>query len=223
MTMLFPFKVDCGCCGKQAEVTEITSTNAHGYDDLDMRPPPMERDTLPHQVHACPHCGWRSFQLRPLDGIDLPQLVQSAGYRDRLQAPGFPQLARDFLAHAYACEQAGQARQATLHTLKAAWACDDADCGEAARSTRLTLLKLLDALQAAGEVFTADAISDALVRLDIARRAGEFDTTIKLAQDVLAQQGLTDFGRDIARFHLARAKAADAGCYTMAAVEESTG
>jgi len=55
MTTLFMTSVDCAVCQSKQEITQIGSTNAFGSMDLDMRPPPMQRDTLSSKfINAVP-------------------------------------------------------------------------------------------------------------------------------------------------------------------------
>ena len=54
MTTLDKAIVTCAICGEDAEQIEIGSTNAFGSPDLDLRPPPMKRQTMAFWMQACP-------------------------------------------------------------------------------------------------------------------------------------------------------------------------
>ena len=58
MTTMFKQKVRCSVCGEESEHLAIGSTNAFGSPDLDLRPPEMQRSTMPHWVQECPKCGY---------------------------------------------------------------------------------------------------------------------------------------------------------------------
>ena len=96
MTTIFSRVVDCAHCGASNTVLGLSSTNAFGSMDLDMRPPPMERDTLAQQIHECTACGYCAPRL------DVPaaahEALQGSAYHAILVDETLPRLARRFVA-----------------------------------------------------------------------------------------------------------------------------
>jgi hypothetical protein len=213
MTTLESETVACAHCGTLNTVQVIASTNAFGSMDLDMRPPPGARHTLAQQIHQCSGCGFCSPDLAGAVGVDTAG-VGSGAYLERLADAAFPPLARRFRAHALLAEAAGDPRRAAWALLRAAWACDDGGAAHAqgALACRLAALVALERVAAAAEVFTADAQTDAVLRLDLLRRCGRFHTVNEMAQR-LQQEGLPDILACIAAYEMRLARAGDDRCH----------
>ena len=58
MTTIGKISAECVICGKESEHTSITSSNAMGSPDLDLRPPEMQRSTMEWWLQECPACGY---------------------------------------------------------------------------------------------------------------------------------------------------------------------
>ena len=58
MTTFYEEEQSCALCGAKSEHTSIGSTNSFGPQDLDLRPPEMERSTMAYWVQECPDCGY---------------------------------------------------------------------------------------------------------------------------------------------------------------------
>ena len=123
MTEIFELSVTCGHCGAVNEAIELASTNAFGSMDLDMRPPPMERDTLAQQIHRCQGCGYCAPDLEEPVGAD--GLLESDDYRTLLADEAYPDLARKFIAYAFLAKSSGDLGAAAWAYRSAAWVCDD--------------------------------------------------------------------------------------------------
>lgn len=100
MTTFYGKSVDCAVCFSSTEITLLGSTNAFGSMDLDMRPPPMARDTLQFQIHQCPACGFCGPSLAWFEGLNI-SLVKDSNYMAILSDKTYPQLANQFRAHAF--------------------------------------------------------------------------------------------------------------------------
>src|SRR5438093_611864 len=99
MTTFFRQDVTCVNCRKSSEHHVLSSTNAFGSADLDLRPPEMKRSTMRAWLQLCPHCGYVAPDLSRKVG-DLA-VVGSAEYRSAVSDKRFPELARRFLAYAH--------------------------------------------------------------------------------------------------------------------------
>src|SRR5579871_4989485 len=98
MTTYAPTTVTCANCGKKSEQYLLTSSNKFGSSDLDLRPPPMMRDTMRVWLQQCPHCQYIAPNLEQMSGDS--KRLRSAEYKTILANGRFPDLARRFLAHA---------------------------------------------------------------------------------------------------------------------------
>ena len=214
MTEIFELSVTCGHCGAVNEAIELASTNAFGSMDLDMRPPPMERDTLAQQIHRCQGCGYCAPDLEEWFGSD--GLLESADYRAHLANEDFPDLARKFIAYAFLAEASGNLGEAAWAYRSAAWVCDDqADkYADSARECRNEVLRLMKALHQDGRSFTDELITDAILELDLLRRSGQHDEAMSRAR-ALSSTALPDMLHSISALQLRLAAAGDSACYTV--------
>lgn len=211
MTTIFPKTVSCGSCGTKNEIVVIGSTNAFGSMDLDMRPPPMQRDTLGQQIHECHGCGYCAPELEVRVGTD--EALASDQYRGILRDTSIPRWARMFTAYAHLAESSGDLRSAAWAHRNAAWDCDDtAGAFDSAVQSRRAVLTLLSDLHTQGQSFTDDLTTDAILELDLLRRSGRLDEVVARAAD-LANQDLPDILKAIAGFQQRMAAAGDTACH----------
>ena len=212
MTTIFQQSVTCGHCGTENEVIELGSTNSFGSMDLDMRPPPMERDTLAQQIHRCQGCGYCAPDLEEWSRHDV--LLESDDYRALLADEDYPDLARKFIAYAFLAESSGDLGAAAWAYRSAAWVCDDqADAYvESSRKCRYEVLRLLKALHLNGQSFTNDHVTDAILELDLLRRSGQHDEARSRAH-TLSSTALPDVLHSISAFQQRLAAAGDSACY----------
>jgi hypothetical protein len=166
----------CGVCGAAVECTVLGSTNAFGSPDLDLRPPPMQRSTMPQWLQECPTCGYVNGDLsQTIDGAR--QTIESAPYIELMAQSKVPELARRF--GRFALLQQADPASAGFALLRAAWACDDEQQSEQARSFRNQAADLLLTLQPFSDDEEQATIGTVLV--DVLRRAERFSEAIELA------------------------------------------
>lgn len=215
MTTLYEELDECANCGSTHSFTAVGSTNAFGSPDLDLRPPPMERDILPLTVRECPDCGLCASRLSDVEGLDIA-VVGSPEYTSMLRDPSFPTLARQYRAMALLAEVAGNSKRAGSALLRAAWACDDLgdEYSDAASRCRKDVLATLKALHEAGESLANDALSDQVLQLDLLRRSGDFDSA-EMHAAALSIEDLPDLLAQIVSFQGLKAHARDRACYTV--------
>jgi hypothetical protein len=209
VTTQFEVNVQCGACGAKSTQTELGSTNRFGAPDLDLRPPPMMRDTLEVWLQECPRCGACAPDLAELDD-SARATVESADYRGQRAARGVPALAIRFLCASLLAHSRGEIRDAGMRALHAAWACDDASDARAAVACRRRAAGLLARVRAAG--VGDGAGQDDAILADVYRRAGQFKAAAA-ACDAGIAAGAVEFLADVLRFQRARADAHDAACY----------
>jgi hypothetical protein len=215
MTTHFTQTWKCAHCGSAQDVTVLGSTNAFGSMDLDMRPPPMERDTLSVQIHQCAACGFCAGDLESSEGVDLAQ-VGKPEYLAILEDERFPNLANRFRAFAYLATAAGSPVPACWGYMRAAWVCDDAGTayGVSAASCRRDAVKTFDLIHAKGLTLSPDTETDEVLRLDLLRRAGDFQSVIDAATK-LRGGDLPDILDRIANFQAEQAELGVTSCFTV--------
>ena len=220
MTTIFQQTVTCGHCGTENEVIELGSTNSFGSMDLDMRPPPMERDTLAQQIHRCQGCGYCAPDLEEPVGAD--GLLGSDDYRALLADKSYPELARMFIAYGFLAESSSDLGGAAWAYRSAAWVSDDRadEYVDSSPKCRNEVLRLMKALHLNGQSFTNDHVTDAILELDLLRRSGQHDEARSRAC-TLSSTALPDTLHSISAFQQRLAAAGDSACYRVERVKQS--
>ena len=215
MTTFIQKQANCARCGAIVEWPEVASTNAFGSMDLDMRPPPMERDTLEHDIQQCDACGFCSPTIDSGEGVDMTQ-VGLPHYVSLVSGDRFPLVARRFLAFAHMAKTMGCDTRAAWASLRAAWVCDDSGSPfrDSAITCRLAALEAIDRLHAKGKTFSPDMETDQTLRLDMLRRAGEFQSAIDSAARLRAA-GLPEILDRLAAFQAEQAVNRSQACFTV--------
>ena len=151
-----------------------------GSPDLDLRPAPMERETMESWFQECGSCHYVSVDLGQ-ESDNAKQIVESEDYQSLIANSTLPQIARRFafcaLLNAHDREIAGTA------LLRAAWVCDDVENPDLAKSFRnqsADTLKKLQPFENSEEQATV-----ATMLIDVFRRAERFEEATKLANQLL--------------------------------------
>lgn len=182
MSTIHHVDVTCGCCGKTFRHVELGSSTTFGAPDLDLRPAPMLRDTLGYWIHECPHCGYVAGDISRKT-LPTPDHMASM-YSQAEDVPDFTsRRARRFylrfliVNHGCLIDPEINRDLESFEALRnAAWACDDAKDRKNAdfcRSGAAVYLKRLI------ERDSQNRETYILVRADLLRRCGAFDTVIR--------------------------------------------
>ena len=214
MTTMLSQDATCAVCGTVSTQEILMSTSSFGASDLDLRPPPLARETLSLEVQRCPSCGYRASNLEEASA-EAGSVVESDGYRRQAQDPRFTPLANDFLCLAMLHEASGDRASAGLATLRAAWACDDAGNEEAADTVRGLTADHLRAAQPEGARFARDPATETCLLVDVLRRCGRFHEA-RAELDRVDMTDADDLTRQILRFQRKLVDAADRSRYTVA-------
>ena len=170
----------CCICGAENECSVLGSTNSMGSPDLDLRPAPMERDTMEAWFHECKSCHYVSVDLA-LQSDDAKAIVASEDYQTLIGNTDLPEIARRFafcsLLNSQDREIAGTA------LLRAAWVCDDSENIEQAKSFRSQSADLLKKLQPFED--NEEQATIATMLIDVLRRSERFEEATKLANQML--------------------------------------
>jgi hypothetical protein len=187
MTTLFRETKTCFVCGNKSEHTCIGSTNTFGGSpDLDLRPPEMQRSTMPHWVQRCPTCGYCAASIA--DGPEIAkEIVKSPDYLTQLGHPSFPQLASMFLCSSLIQAAARKESAAGWDALHAAWTCDD-EAAERSELCRRKAIALFLAARAKDHPFAKGRATEDLLLADLYRRNQQYDQVDAVCADGLAQR-----------------------------------
>ena len=202
----------CAVCGKTSVQGFVADAGREGSADLDLRPPPDQRETIVHWVQECPHCGYCGLSLEePTAGA--AEVIASEGYRALREAAN-PELVVRLLCASTLLEHADRWVEATETSLWAAWAADDAGADQEAARARRRVLDLLAEVRRRGEHYIENPEAETLVMIDVARRAGEFGRAAALLDEL----GGVDDPRfsAIVAFQRGRLAVGDTGRYTVA-------
>ena len=207
-------QVTCSICGTASEQQVLMSTNTLGFQDLDLRPPEMQRSTMSTWLHECPSCGFVSEDLTNAE----------EGTQELLAAERFKALHQDralsgtligrCLKRSFLAEELGNALEAANCALWAAWAADDSDN----RSAIEYRSKAADLFLAAASAAPAGSEGSIMMRtrtVDILRRARRWDEAIGLADAVLADDALDPTIRSIVEFGRRLSQAGDHSTHTV--------
>ena len=184
MTTVHRVEVKCGNCGHASEQIVVMSTNAFGAPDLDTRPPEMARSTLPFYVQCCPSCGYCARDLYDTLASGVEDVLHSSEYEDLLKLCDLPLLAREFLCLSLIYAHMSKFNGAGWACLRSAWVCDDHQDVEGAVGSRLRALAFFDRAAEEGLRYMTNALEEDVLRIDLLRRAEQFDAALELCQRV---------------------------------------
>lgn len=210
----------CPACGNTDAYTALMSTNAFGSADLDLRPPPMKRDTMHTWVRRCQKCSCCFADGTQGNDLNLEK-IDSEAYRQVGQDSNLPELAKDFIR--YAMIRYGRDDQ-TEAWLNAAWVCDDEENEPEARKCRKKAYDILaDNYESGRYQLYADYVGNpekGLQALDLLRRSQHFELAQqKIDKITLAIADSSEPNKEIMKsivcFQAEKIDAQDARLYTI--------
>lgn len=188
----------CGSCGATVRAA-FRAPQPEIAPDLDMRPGEPARSTLQDWIQICPKCHAAAPDLSALPST-ARAVVDSKEYREL--STSVLEETLPFRRWALICERTGDRPQQAEALLQAAWAADDAAAMTEPARLRTEVAALWD---------DTDDIELGLRRLDVLRRAGQFEAAEawaavmsgrhpdELAAAIIACQRTRIAGRDIGR------------------------
>ncbi len=216
MTLFHEVKITCAVCGHTDMQTVLISSSAIGAPDLDSRPPPLMRMTLPMQIQCCPSCGYCARDISKTS-VMVQTVVTRHDYRDQLRDKRFSYLANMFLSQCMIQEATGDYADAGWAAMRAAWACDDGgeEYTSAAAKCRARAVALFDEARMRGQSFAAELAAEEAILSDLLRRGGRFAEA-----EAVIQRGLTMHPEDTMRcvllFQRYLCRRQDVAAYTVA-------
>ena len=175
----------------------------------------MARSTIAFWVQECPNCGYVAADISDATKLD-PSLLTTERY---LSFDGMPfgdgrqaALAKRFYKQYILAEDDREALSALMH---AAWTCDDYGNGEAASLCRAKAAEKATALIEQGP---SDKDSLQMMRADLLRRSGNFDTAIQSCSSLSFSDETLE---KVRMFELLKAQEGDTSCHTVAEAVES--
>jgi hypothetical protein len=226
----------CVICGEMCRNTVLMSTNTFGSPDLDLRPPPMQRNTMGTWVQSCRSCGYVAADI-----AENAYTVDRAALRALLDRPAYQAITvgkdtyclGNFERQALLEQWVGTPVAEATAWHNAAWSADDAALEAVANETspaaflamaerfRLEAIRLMLATAATTAANDPKRVHTQTMLVDLLRRASAFDQAVQLCDDLLATGGEAVLGPNavighILNFQRAKAQGRDAACYTIA-------
>jgi len=187
----------CGACGGTVR-SAFRAPQPEIGPDLDMRPGEPARSTLRDWIQFCPKCGAAAPDLSALPSA-ARVVAESDEYR--MLSTSVMEETLGFRRWALICERAGNRGQQAEALLQAAWAADDAAAMTEPAKLRGQVAALWDG---------TEDVELGLRRLDVLRRAGQFDSAEAWAA-VMSERGPDEQARSIIAFQRARIASRDIG------------
>lgn len=182
MTTISEEATVCGVCREESRQYVIGSTSAFGAPDLDLRPPPVERDTLDIAIQKCPSCGYCAGDIS-LGEPAWRSFLDRRSYRLLATEESINDVSRRYLCAAHLARATGRMAEAGWLALRAAWACDDeGDESNGVRCRNQAYEVWIDA-RVNGDTFAGDADTEICIMADILRRAGRFSECVELFEN----------------------------------------
>ena len=206
MTTMRNFDEKCSVCGETSPQPVLTSTNSWGYPDLDLRPAPMQRDTMSVWLAECPHCGYVAGDLSDKSGISIDFLKGDA-YLTCEGHEFISDLSKRFYRSYMISKETNDTANCFFSLRNCAWACDDSNDKLASEMRRLALPYLEEMIKKNGE----DKNNLLLIKADFLRRMGEFDRMIDEFRNLILGDLKLD---EIIQFQIMKAQEKDTSCYT---------
>lgn len=210
--------VQCSVCGAKNEYVGISSTNTMGSQDLDTRPPEMERSTISTWVQRCPNCGYCAYSVDRISP-GARDVMNMTEYKQQLNDPMYSKLANSFLCLAIIYRESKNFPGATLALLRAAWTCDDSGDVDQARMCRRKAAEMLVIMEENGQRLSKQEHTTTIILVDLLRRSGQMEQAQKV---IAARRGRVneDIIARILDFHTTLINKNDMTCHT---VEEAIG
>lgn len=173
----------CGVCKAKDSYSVMMSTSSFGGGATDGRPAPPHGMYVPGE--RCKSCGYCAVDITEATPR-AKEYVRSAEYQACLKDRRYPEFANELLCiSALAIADGEDYAAAGQAALWAAWASDTADQEEVAVEMRVRAAVLLEKARARGQRSRRDG-SEALILIDVWRRAKNFDAARRLAEEAFA-------------------------------------
>jgi hypothetical protein len=226
----------CVICGEMCRNTVLMSTNTFGSPDLDLRPPPMQRDTMDTWVQCCRSCGFVAADI-----AENAYTVDAAALRSLLERPAYKAIVvgkdtyclGNFERQALLEQWAGTPAAETKAWHNAAWSADDAALEAAGEDLspapflamadrfRREVIRLMWATLATTAADDPTRLHTQTMLVDLLRRSGAFEQAEQVCDELRATGDEAVLGPDavighILTFQRAKARVRDTACYTIA-------
>ena len=206
MTTIIPVDQKCSVCGYTSQQYVLGSTNSWGYADLDLRPAPMQRDTMNTWIVECPNCGYVAGNLENESGIKI-DFVKSEAYTTCDDNEFEGKLSERFYRGFMIARETNNTRACFFNLHHCAWDCDDHNDPKAIEMRKMALQYLDEMIESADE----ETNNLVLIKADMLRRTEQFDTLIEEYESVTLDDAQLD---RVLKFQIKKAQEKDTACYT---------
>lgn len=168
MTSIRPYTVTCAACGKPSE--PIYPDLSCSYNSIDRHKAPKDRDFY---AQLCRFCGYAADNLT--DVPKYPHIIHQREYRTILKHRWISDTCKAHLCIALVHLADEDLQKAAWRILFAAWHCDSDRYIQGAHDYRIQALQLIARIHARGTTLSGSHINDAILAVDLLRRAGHHD------------------------------------------------
>ena len=211
MSRIVSVECKCAICGATNVYRGLASTNISGGPDLDLRPAEMKRSTMHIWIQECPECGYISKEVSDPSDVTREWLL-SEKYLTCDEILFESELAKQFYKYYLISLEDKNPENALFAVLHAAWACDDKNDDINSKHCRELAISLATKLIESNYDNKENIM---LMRADLMRRAGQFETMIDAYASVQFDEELLN---QILRFEVEKAKEKNTACYRVADV-----
>lgn len=220
MTTYRETTLTCPACGNTDAYTALMSTNAFGSADLDLRPPPMERNTMHAWIRCCQKCSCCFQDHTTKEDLNLENM-QSEVFIQTRKDESLPDLAKSFACFAILTKEYDRE---SIAWLQSAWVCDDTEQETHAREFRKKAYQIIAQNYQHGSQHRAANYQSnpekGLMALDLLRRSQDYERAKEIIDTVAkAVDNSNDPNKKImasvVRFQSEKINALDARTYTI--------
>jgi hypothetical protein len=209
MTIVRDQTVTCAICGHSQTASVLISTNTFGSADLDTRPPGHAGWALLRCIMRCDSCGYCAPNIG-----QVPEALRPGQIPRDPDGPVGPSVAQRWDSWSRVNETVRDHATAARAALCAAWASDDAQDAAASEHYRLRAAEQFRLAKAKSQSFAENPIAEELIRADVLRRAGQFESA--LASLAHLPEPTPETLRSVASFERALLSRTDSSQYTIA-------
>lgn len=161
----------CVICSTTTTFTCVDERHYIDEVDLDSRPYELSLVALPHWIHACGGCQYRSRDTRHAPD-NTADILRSTPYQGILADTSYPYMTREYRAAAHIARIKHRFADAAWYQLRAVWKCEDITHPFANLCRKETVQDLEQAI-AHNQPLADDMVETLLITADILRRNGD--------------------------------------------------
>ncbi|MDP1581691.1 MAG: hypothetical protein Q8M02_15595 [Candidatus Didemnitutus sp.] len=187
------------------------STSACGSGDLDLRPPEMQRSSMPAWLEFCPHCGYAAKEIAVCQEATTA-VVNTPEYQRYAKDRTLPHLAPRFICAGMLAEASGDLYAAGINFVRAAWVFDDEQKDGGSREWRQRAATVMKPRVMDGPLEIEEQLVVTAQWVDCLRRTGQFAEGLEVIEILLARE-ISDDLRALLTYQRSLTNGCDTACH----------